>query len=185
MKIIYATQGKGNTGEVMVSDNDYEFLSRHNWMIGDNGYAKTTLGANPVFMHDIVFGTKQSGKVIDHIDRNKLNNQRENLRQVSVWHNAVNREKMKGAERKYASPYVGVFHKHNAINTTYEGGMTVNGRYYSTGRFKTELEAALERDAFAYAVHGELAFLNFPDKVEEYKNWKFKGTILERYKKWG
>jgi hypothetical protein len=181
MKIIKASDGQ----EILVSDEDFEFLNRHTWFIGTVGYAVTTLGAKAVLMHDLVFGTKQSGKVIDHIDRNKLNNQQNNLRQVSVWHNSINRGKMKGAERKYHSPYVGVFHKQNAVNVTYEGGVTVNGRYFAIGRFKTELEAALNRDAFAYHVHKDLAFLNFPDKVNEYENWEFKGTILERYKKWG
>lgn len=184
MKIIKATDGQ----EILVSDEDFDFLSRHSWFIGDNGYAYNSISSKAFLMHDLVFGTKQSGKVLDHIDRNKLNNQRENLRQVSVWHNAVNRGKMKPATRKFESLYVGVFRKQYNKNSPiikYEAGMSIKGRYFYAGRFNTEIEAAYQRDAFAYMVHGHLAFLNFPDKVEDYKNWKFDDKLLTRYKKWG
>jgi hypothetical protein len=184
MKIIKASGGQ----EILVNDEDFEILNRHNWFIGEHGYATTSLGAKPVLIHDLVFGTKQNGKVIDHIDRDKMNNQQNNLRQVSVWHNSVNRGKMKPANRKFDSPYVGVFHKkHNKDSDVirYEAGMSIKGRYFYVGRFETEYEAALHRDAFAFMVHDHLAFLNFPDKVEDYKLWEFPDSVMARYKKWG
>jgi hypothetical protein len=188
MKIIYAkNQDKGSV-QVFVDDCDFNLLNRHNWFIDSVGYARTSLGGKPAFMHDLVFGTKENGKVIDHIDRNKLNNQQANLRNVSVWHNAINRGKMKPAERKFDSPYVGVFHKHKKTKSgnsvRYEAGMSIKGRYFYAGRFETEIEAAYQRDAFAYMVHGHLAVLNFPDKLEEYKKWTFDDRLLARYEKW-
>jgi hypothetical protein len=62
--------------------------------------------------------------------------------------------------------------------------MSIKGKYFYVKRCKNEYEAALNRDAFAYMVHGHLAFLNFPEKEEEYKNWEFPTNLLNRYEKW-
>lgn len=184
MKTIQATEN-GNPVSVIVSFEDYEFLNRHSWFIQSNGYAYTSVSTKAVAMHDLVFGTKIGGQMIDHINRNRLDNRRENLRAVSAQQNALNRGKMKAPERKYKSPYVGVFHKHHAKNVLYEAGISIKSRYFYLGRFKTEIEAALQRDAFSYMVHGDLAFLNFPDKKEEYSKWSFDDKIMSRYEKWG
>lgn len=171
--------------EILVSREDHEFLLKFTWHIRSSGYAYTNIDSKPVAMHSLVYGAKKSGQMVDHINRNKLDNRRTNLRAVSAQQNALNRGKMQPAKRKYHSPYVGVFHKKTTTGVSYEAGMSLKSRYFSLGRFRDEREAAMQRDAFAYKVHGHLAFLNFPDKVEEYKTWQFSESVMRRYEKWG
>lgn len=179
MKIIIAT----NYQEILVSDSDYDLLNRHNWVVQNTGYASAPLGGRYINMHDIVIGTKQGAHVCDHINRNKLDNRRENLREVSVAMNNINRGKMKPTKRKLKSPYVGAFEKEQNGKIKYEAGISIKSKYFYIGRFNTPEEAAAVRDAFSYYVHGEQGYLNFPDRIEEYKTWLFPEHTIDRLKK--
>ena len=86
-----------NTGNVaLVDDADYEWLSRFHWTEHPQGYA---MFYNPetkrsMFMHRFLMGA-QPGQIIDHIDRNKANNQRNNLRFCTHAENMRNRNPTK------------------------------------------------------------------------------------------
>ena len=78
MKTINLTQNKS----VVVDDEDFEALSVHKWFYSTVGYACRSVivdGKNSrVYMHRQLM-KPEKGMVIDHIDRNKLNNQKNNL----------------------------------------------------------------------------------------------------------
>ena len=88
----------------MVSDEDYERLSRFNWYCG-NGYAyrKATIDGvrRNIFMHREVmnvglfmgYGVKERAIVVDHINANKLDNQIGNLRVCTHRENMMNRKR--------------------------------------------------------------------------------------------
>ena len=85
-----------NTGHyAVVDDEDYELINQFSpWYENDSGYAikKTRVnGKNVTFrMHRIVNNTP-SNLVTDHINGNRLDNRRENLRSVGQMINAWNR----------------------------------------------------------------------------------------------
>lgn len=91
-------------------------LSERRWNFCRDGYARTTLtGKIRVLAHHMVseraFGRKPDwGKreVIDHINRNKLDNRRENLRICQSWENTQNIDRG-NPEFKYTTPYLGKF----------------------------------------------------------------------------
>lgn len=67
----------GNTNKAsIVSVNDVENLRKYYWSIGTKGYA---IAPNHKKMHRIVIGAKKS-EIVDHINHNKLDNRRFNLR---------------------------------------------------------------------------------------------------------
>jgi hypothetical protein len=87
MKYIKLTQGK----KVMVDNLDFKWLNQWKWSYGKRGYATRTIylgkidekyKVKNVYMHRLINKTPV-GKQTDHINRNKLDNQRKNLRTVS------------------------------------------------------------------------------------------------------
>lgn len=82
MKTIY-TKKTGNA--ILVSDEDYETLSKFTWHVSCRGYAQTNVpkeggGYRTIFMHRMLGIEVPEGMQIDHINGTKLDNRRENLR---------------------------------------------------------------------------------------------------------
>lgn len=84
MKKIKLTQGK----YALVDDGDFEWLSQYNWYYNSNGYARMSRQPKP-YMHALL-NTPPKGMQTDHIDRNRLNNRRCNLRSVTALENNRN-----------------------------------------------------------------------------------------------
>ena len=98
-------------GSALVSEEDYKNLKKHSWYQTPTGYAARGVwnGKNmdTEFMHKVVNQTEE-GKLTDHINRNKLDNRRENLRSVTAAENRANT----GATRLSKTGVKGVcFHK--------------------------------------------------------------------------
>lgn len=73
-----------------VSPDDFPRASRHSWYYKE-GYAVAKINRKEVRMHRFILGTTDPDIVVDHIDRNRLNNTRENLREFTLLQNANNR----------------------------------------------------------------------------------------------
>lgn len=72
--------------EVLVDDEDYDKLVCLTWNITENGYVRHS---DKFLLHHLLL-PKVRGVVVDHIDRNKLNNQKDNLRYVDYSTNRIN-----------------------------------------------------------------------------------------------
>lgn len=94
-------QLSNSTEHTFVDDEDYPILSRLTWYKSDTGYAITDTPVKHLKMHKLIIGPIVKGQVIDHIDRNKLNNQKVNLRIVSQKINASNSFKSDSAKHYY------------------------------------------------------------------------------------
>lgn len=94
MKEIYLTQNK----QVMVDDADYDFLNQWKWYFANNGYAMRSIYLGKIngkykykniFMHHLIINPFKDLEV-DHINRNRLDNRKENLRLVTSSQNKIN-----------------------------------------------------------------------------------------------
>lgn len=95
MKKIALTQEKF----ALVDDEDFEWLNQWKWSYdGNNGYAKRTKYTKDrnikIYMHRIILNIPQ-GLITDHINRNRLDNRKDNLRISNKQQNGFNRDKNK------------------------------------------------------------------------------------------
>lgn len=93
MKIIKITKGK----EVLVDDEDFEYLNQFKWYFNGRYALHTTGGRkNPkkIRMHVLINKTP-SGYDTDHINGNGLDNRKENLRTATHAENMMNTDKWK------------------------------------------------------------------------------------------
>jgi hypothetical protein len=83
-------------GVALVSDEDYDRLSAYRWHQGKAGYVESSFRVNgktrTVRMHRLVMDAG-AGQEVDHRNRNKLDNRRENLRLVTSAINKWNVER--------------------------------------------------------------------------------------------
>lgn len=127
--------------ETMVSDEDYEELSKYKWHVEkrkNTNYVKRSryaeLGRQAVIgMHEQIMGTPD-GMYTDHIDGNGLNNTRENLRIVTPRQNTQNRHSV-----RKKTQYVGVSWHNSKGN--WRARIMINGYQKHLGNYKTEIEA--------------------------------------------
>lgn len=115
---------------VVVSDCDYNEVSKWCWSLDKQGYAKRSIGKNKsISMHQQIMG-KNDGYEIDHIDKDKRNNTRENLRWVTRSQNNLNRNVDPRSKTG-----------HNGINKCKTGSYRVRLSHKELGRYKTLEEA--------------------------------------------
>lgn len=156
MKKIPLTQGK----YALVDDESFEYLSQWKWFaekIGRTWYASRGLydpikkrHGKMLRMHRVIMKNPIK-KLVDHKDRNGLNNQRCNLRVCTKSTNAMNYERIKSK-----TGYRGVCMTKNK----WSSGIKVNYKRINLGVFLTPELAALAYNKAAIKYHKEFAILN-------------------------
>jgi hypothetical protein len=145
----------------LVDYEDAEYLLQFNWTAktvkGSLWYAERWIPSGAgVKMHCEIMG--HTG--IDHRNRNGLDNRRSNLRDATVMQNQWNI----AAFRTNTSGFKGVY---RASKNRWYAMIMKHGKQNYLGMFKTPEEAAVVRDEASKRLHGEFAFLNFPDPLSD------------------
>ena len=153
---------------ILVDDSDLDLVSGIGWCIKRKpwtNYAFSNIKGKYTLMHRFILGdppTKER-RIVDHIDRNGLNNQRSNLRWVTTAENNRNRQ----CSGKGSSKYLGVWSNHSKGPRKWSAAVRHDGVRYRLGSFISEIEAAKAYDAKAIQLHGEFANLNFPMEANQ------------------
>ncbi len=135
---------------------DYPEISKYKWRASRHGptvYASCVKRGKVVYMHRMILRARK-GCLVDHIDGNGLNNRRCNLRVCTHQQNRANVGPRGGVSR-----FVGV----GRMRDKWQARITFRGKVFHLGTFDDEVEAAKARDRKAYELHGEYAYLNFPE----------------------
>ena len=144
-------------GYASVSPEDYEELNKYSWYLTSHGYVmrRETIAPNKsklLYMHRAVM-RPEKGMLVDHIDNDRTNNTRDNLRVCNPRQNVGNaRTKVGVSGYRGVSPrgIGGVAAIHN------------DDRKRHLGSFATKEAAARRYDKAALEWFGEFATLNFP-----------------------
>ncbi len=150
MAEVVLSQGK----IALVDDADLELVARYTWCaVQHHGswYAMTRTAGRAIKLHRLIMGL--DGPSVDHIDGDGLNNQRWNLRFVTLSQNQWNTRRTSGQ-----SPLKGV--TKNAGCKSWIAAITVNRRRIHLGSFATEVEAGRAYDRAALEHFGEFACTN-------------------------
>ena len=91
---------------------------------------------------------------VDHINGNRRDNSKKNLRWVTIRENGMNQVRHKNS----SSIYKGVSWKKQ--NKAYRANISINGRLTHLGCFKNEIDAAKAYNEAAALHFGEFARLN-------------------------
>ncbi|QDX93603.1 hypothetical protein EEL30_15635 [Brevibacillus laterosporus] len=155
-------------GEVaIVDDLDYELLSRYKWHYVSSGYAgrsihhRDTIARSFVLMHRKIVGAPV-GKVVDHINGNKLDNRRSNLRIVDQTKNQANRQQL---NRNNKSGFRGVSWSKAAGK--WESSVMFLGKKIYLGIYESPVDAAVAYNTKASELFGDCAQLNDIPKEDD------------------
>lgn len=157
-RLIPLTQGKF----AIVDAADYEWLMRWKWHFNYKGYAARSeyVGVKhgkqivkTERMHRII-ANPPSHLSVDHIDGNRLNNSRNNLRWATSSQNKCNSQKKR--KGKYSSKFKGVSWRDNKWRARF----SQNNKTVHLGDFESEIDAAKAYNEAVKQHHGEFALLN-------------------------
>jgi uncharacterized protein (UPF0210 family) len=160
----------------IVDPEDYQKLAGYNWQLfeskSENFYAVRNDGKKIVRMHRVIMNAP-AGSIIDHRDRDGLNNTKQNLRFATPSQNCCNCRRPKNCSSKYRGVSF-----HIKIRK-WRAEIRYNGIRRHLGYFENEDDAAKAYDQAAKIYHGEFAVLNFPDESQiKYLAPTFSGGFL-------
>lgn len=157
VRMIPLTQGEF----ALVDVEDYERLAQYKWRLGSKGYAIRTFKdvsgkKRTLSMHRVIMDAPPRTET-DHINGDRLDNRKANLRICSTMENQRNR----GIQVNSTTGFKGVS-PHKASGK-YEGKIGHKKEKIYLGLFSSPEEAARAYDAMARKLFGEFARLNFAD----------------------
>ena len=145
---------------VLIDEDDYDFLSMWKWNIG-SGYASRAASVieyemgtpRRISMHRQILSCPK-GMVIDHINRNKLDNRKSNLRVCTYSENTANAYR----KQRGTSKYKGVYYKSDCKKWCAE--LIAHGKRIYLGLHITEKDAALAYNKAFIENYGTIGLLN-------------------------
>ena len=141
----------------LIDEQDYDLISQHRWYAvktPHSYYAATSFKhTHKIYMHRIILNPP-TGLMVDHVNKNGLDNRRCNIRICTRSQNGINRESKHGSLSKF-----------KGVTWNYRDGLwyaTIkkNQVTHRLGAFKNEIDAAIAYDIAALELYGDFAVLN-------------------------
>ena len=150
----------------IVDDEDFERLSQWKWYKHSHGYVcrekyiKSSKKSIRLWMHIEImkhWNKYEINKQVDHINRNKSDNQKFNIRMATATQNCMNR----GKQINSTTNYKGIIFEKRSKKNPWVARIPINGKLTHIGAYPTVIKAARAYDDKAKELYGEFAGLNF------------------------
>lgn len=123
--------------------DDIDVVSKYKWSLHNNGYVRGVHNKKTIYIHRIIMNAN-SEEEIDHINLDKLDNRKNNLRNCSHSQNCWNRKSTNKGIRVRED-----------LNKKYVSRITLNGVTKHLGYFHSREEALAARIEAEKKYHGE------------------------------
>lgn len=124
--------------EAIIDADDIERVVDLKWTLNDNNRNYVKNIKHGIYIHRLIANAKD-GDIVDHIDRNPLNNRKNNLRLVSSSQNSQN----KSLQVNNTSGFIGVYWI--SEKNKWRAEIQINGESKSLGYFHEKNEAIIAR----------------------------------------
>lgn len=143
--------------QVIVDDEYFGWISSSVWRLSESGYVVRSAPTKPIRWDDVALHrllVPQANEMfVDHVNGNRLDNRKVNLRKADRWQNLANTSKAWGT-----SDYRGVsWHKGEE---RWHARISHYGERLWLGSYATEVEAAKAYNDKAIELWGDFAGLN-------------------------
>ncbi len=137
MRKLPLTQGKF----AIIDNSDFDYLNQWKWSFDRSiGYAVRTEKSHKIYLHRLLMNP-QERKQVDHINGRKLDNRRNNLRNVTHTQNTHNKHKILSNTNRLNIH----FHKKHK---RFDVSIMRNGKHIYRARFATLRQAVIARNLF-------------------------------------
>ena len=148
------TQGK----VTLIDEDELPLLDGYTWraqFIRNIWYAVTRVNGRTVYLHRLLEGNP-CGMEVDHINGDGLDNRKTNRRICTHQENMRN-------VRRTTPPRSGFRGVYATSSGKFAARIKLNRKELYLGQYTTAEEADRVRDHHAKRIHGEFAYLNFPE----------------------
>lgn len=177
-KKLYTKQGEC----ILVDDEDFDKVSAIEWVKYPScRYIQAHINGKTTSIHRYILGAPD-GSNVDHINGDRMDNRKNNLRFCTHAQNMKNRKPNKEGKSAYKGIVV-------LPNGRYRAKINSDGKRFDLGVYESEYDAVIAYNAAAKVLHGEHCYLNqLPDntrnhtraieKIEALPDYGFIGTDL-------
>lgn len=168
---IYLRDGKQNVvGTVLIDTEDLNNVIKYKWRLGTWGYAETgsTSKNNGTLMQRVILNEYRKDMIPDHINRNKLDNRKCNLRIVNKSENSIN----VGLRNNNSSGVTGVSYSKSL--DSYRAYINYNGKRIELG-YRKNID-----DAIRLRLNAEIKY--YPDYPPQEHLFNKYGIIYKKNK---
>lgn len=150
---------------ILINTFDWPLLSKYRWYVfmpnkkSSTYYAGTVKHNKVIYMHALLLNTPK-GMKSDHINRNGLDNTRNNLRIATDTQSMANR-----VVKRSKVGYIGVY---ESYPKRYSVKVSIDSKTIYLGTYDTVEEAAEVYDKKILQLRGDFAVFNFPEKKDQY-----------------
>ena len=157
---LFGSHAIENNSIMLISKNKFNYVINFKWYLGKNNYpvAYNSIDNQIKFgrgitLHKLLFPNLSKGLVVDHINRNKLDNRNENLRICTAKENSYNKTKSVNSLNKYK----GVSKSSNGM---FKASITKDGKKIEINDIPDEKLAAQTYNLMSEELFGSFACKN-------------------------